>query len=64
MSRNTRRWWSLTEGEAIGYYPKDDAEIFAKDRIAEFGEPDFQSDPELNRIGGWWCDWPLAKRMG
>ena len=18
----------------------------------------------LNRVGGWWCDWPLAKRMG
>jgi uronate dehydrogenase len=64
VSRNTRRWWSLAEGEAIGYFPKDDAEVFAEERIAEFGEPDFQADPELNRVGGWWCDWPLAKRMG
>jgi uronate dehydrogenase len=63
VSRNTRRWWSLAEGEAIGYFPKDDAEVFAAERIAEFGEPDFQHDPELNRVGGWWCDWPLAKRM-
>ena len=64
VSRNTRRWWSLAEGEAIGYYPKDDAEVFAAERIAELGEPDFANDPELNRVGGWWCDWPLAQRMG
>jgi uronate dehydrogenase len=64
VSRNTRRWWSLAEGEAIGYFPKDDAEVYAAERIAEFGEPDFQDDPELNRVGGWWCDWPLAQRMG
>jgi nucleoside-diphosphate-sugar epimerase len=64
VSRNTRRWWSLAEGEAIGYCPKDDAEVFAAERIAEFGEPDFRADPELNRVGGWWCDWPLGKRMG
>jgi uronate dehydrogenase len=29
VSRNTRRWWSLTEGERIGYHPRDNAEIFA-----------------------------------
>jgi NAD(P)-dependent dehydrogenase (short-subunit alcohol dehydrogenase family) len=29
ISRNTRRWWSLAEGEAIGYYPRDDAEEYA-----------------------------------
>lgn len=29
ISRNTRRWWSLDEGERIGYFPKDDAEIYA-----------------------------------
>jgi hypothetical protein len=27
VSRNIRRWWSLAEGEAIGYFPKDDAEV-------------------------------------
>jgi len=63
VSRNTRRWWSLAEGEAIGYFPQDDAEVYAAERLAEFGEPDFVKDPELNRVGGWWCDWPLARRM-
>jgi uronate dehydrogenase len=29
ISRNTRRWWSLAEGEAIGYHPCDDAEEYA-----------------------------------
>ncbi|HEX8346431.1 MAG TPA: NAD(P)-dependent oxidoreductase [Actinoplanes sp.] len=29
ISRNTRRWWSLAEGEEIGYHPVDDAEDYA-----------------------------------
>ncbi|HWR85129.1 MAG TPA: NAD(P)-dependent oxidoreductase, partial [Rhodoglobus sp.] len=29
ISRNTRRWWSLAEGYAIGYEPQDDAEAYA-----------------------------------
>ncbi len=28
VSRNTRRWWSLAEGEAIGYCPRDDSERY------------------------------------
>ena len=63
VSRNTRRWWSLAEGEALGYFPKDNAEEYAAQRIAEFGEPDFQADPSLNRVGGWWLDHPLGQRM-
>jgi uronate dehydrogenase len=63
ISRNTRRWWSLAEGEAIGYFPKDDAEEYAEQRIAEFGAPDFRGDPALNRVGGWWADHPLGERM-
>lgn len=31
VSANTRRWWSLEEGYAIGYEPVDDAEVFAGD---------------------------------
>ncbi|WP_020524474.1 NAD-dependent epimerase/dehydratase family protein [Catelliglobosispora koreensis] len=60
ISRNTRRWWSLAEGEAIGYYPQDDAEGFADELIAEHGEPDFRADPVLTRVGGQWCDIPLG----
>lgn len=29
ISANTRRWWTLDEGRAIGYEPLDDAETFA-----------------------------------
>jgi hypothetical protein len=29
VSANTRRWWSLAEGEQIGYHPVDDSEVFA-----------------------------------
>lgn len=61
ISRNTRRWWSLAEGEAIGYFPQDDAETFAEKIIAEYGEPDFLHDPVLNRVGGQWCDVPLGE---
>ncbi|HEU4423377.1 MAG TPA: NAD(P)-dependent oxidoreductase [Pilimelia sp.] len=63
ISRNTRRWLSLAEGEAIGYDPKDDAEVYAEELIAEFGEPDFDADPVLTRIGGTWCDIPLGERI-
>jgi hypothetical protein len=37
--------------------------VFAAQRIAEFGEPDFLGDPQLNRVGGWWIDHPLGQRM-
>ncbi|WP_205857103.1 NAD-dependent epimerase/dehydratase family protein, partial [Phytoactinopolyspora endophytica] len=51
ISRNTRRWLSLAEGEAIGYVPQDDAETYAEKLIAEHGEPDFAGDSLLNRLG-------------
>ncbi len=60
ISRNTRRWWSLEEGEALGYFPKDDAEDFAAELIAAHGEPAFDTDPVLTRVGGQWCDVPLG----
>lgn len=60
ISRNTRRWLSLAEGEAIGYFPEDDAEEYAEKIVAESGEPDMVADPALNRIGGTWCDQPLG----
>jgi hypothetical protein len=60
ISRNTRRWWSLEEGEALGYFPKDDAEDFAAELIAKHGEPSFDTDPILTRVGGQWCDVALG----
>jgi uronate dehydrogenase len=61
ISRNTRRWWSLAEGEELGYFPKDDAEVYAEQIVAEHGEPDWTGDPVLYRVGGQWCDVPLGQ---
>lgn len=36
VSRNTRRWWDLAAGEALGYHPQDDAEEHAA-RLAGAG---------------------------
>jgi len=36
ISRNTRRWWDLAPGEAIGYHPRDDAEAYADEVLAPF----------------------------
>jgi hypothetical protein len=38
ISRNTRRWWSLTEGEEIGYRPVDDSERYAGSVPAAHGD--------------------------
>lgn len=61
ISRNTRRWWSLDEGEAIGYHPVDDAEKFA-DEYLHGVEPDL-SDPVHHVLGGQFCAVPLGSRM-
>lgn len=61
ISRNTRRWWSLAEGEAIGYHPVDDAEVFA-DEYLNGAELDV-SDPVHHVLGGQFCAVPLGSRM-
>jgi uronate dehydrogenase len=47
ISRNTRAWWDLAPGRALGYDPVDDAEDWA-DRI----EPRPQDQAENARVGG------------
>ena len=59
VSRNTRRWWSLAEGEELGYDPRDDAEAFAADVLADGERPD-PADPVHFRVGGPFCDTPLG----
>ena len=44
VSANTRRWWSLAEGEAIGYHPVDDAEVYA-DEVPDTGDYDVVGGP-------------------
>lgn len=63
ISRNTRRWWSLAEGEAIGYDPRDDAESYAETLIAKYGEPDYENDLALKRVGGSFTWFPLGEVM-
>lgn len=62
ISDNTRRWWSLEAGAELGYHPQDDAELFAKKLIDEFGEPDL-TDPVHRLVGGKFCAVPLGERM-
>jgi uronate dehydrogenase len=51
VSANTRNWWDLTAGRALGYEPQDDAEVYAEALIEAYGEPDL-GDPVHARVGG------------
>lgn len=53
VSRNTRGFLSLAEGQSLGYSPLDDSEAFASE----------VTDPHsvVRRIGGEWCDVPLGE---
>jgi hypothetical protein len=52
VSANTRGGWvSLDEARALGYEPRDDAEAYAAEIIAEHGPPD-PADPVLAYLGG------------
>ncbi|MEV6970851.1 NAD(P)-dependent oxidoreductase [Hamadaea sp. NPDC051192] len=61
ISRNTRRFLSLAEGEALGYIPKDDSEAYADEVERGRPTPDYEHDLVLRRIGGQWCDVPLGE---
>lgn len=52
ISANTRRWWSLAEGEALGYHPADDSETFAGEILSGRPEPDWYGDELLALVGG------------
>ncbi|WP_432560851.1 NAD-dependent epimerase/dehydratase family protein [Kineococcus sp. SYSU DK003] len=56
ISRNTRRWWSLEAGEAIGYHPQDDSEQFAEHVLAA-------ADPDevVDLVGGPFTATPLGE---
>jgi len=47
ISANTRGWWDLEPGRALGYHPRDDAEAFADEVPAG---PDDHA--EGSRVGG------------
>ncbi len=55
VSANTRGGWvSLEAARALGYEPRDDAEVYADKLIAEFGPIDPQ-DPVFAHLGGPFC---------
>lgn len=51
VSANTRGWWDLEPGRALGYQPVDDAEAYADEVLAACGELD-PKDPEYAYLGG------------
>ncbi len=53
ISANTRAWWDLSPGRALGFYPQDDAEHFAA--AIEPRPPDID---EAAHVGG---DWALPE---
>ena len=51
ISANTRAWWDLEPGRALGYEPQDDAEVYADEILAGTPEPE-PDDVEHIRLGG------------
>jgi len=62
VSANTRGWWSTAGARALGYTSVDDAERFASDLVARYGEPDPRSD-EHDCVGGLFTSAPLGEVM-
>ena len=50
ISANTRAWWDLEPGRALGYHPEDDAELWAVDIEAMARTP--EDDDEATFVGG------------
>jgi uronate dehydrogenase len=55
VSANTRRWWSLAEGEALGFQPTSDAEGYAA--VVPPSRPE-----HLQIVGGEFTEAPLGVR--
>jgi len=51
VSANTRGWWDLEPGRALGYSPVDDAEIYAEQVLAD-APPYDPADPTEAFVGG------------
>jgi uronate dehydrogenase len=58
VSANTRRWWSTTIGDELGYRPVDDAEIYADRGLPSSDKYD------LDHVGGQFCRTEVGTRIG
>ena len=52
ISANTRAWWDLGPGRALGYQPADDAEEYAPRVLAAAGGELTAADPDYAWLGG------------
>lgn len=62
ISRNTRNWWSLEAGEAIGYHPQDDSEVYAAELLGDAVD-DGPQGPDERLAGGKFCFTPLGEHQ-
>jgi hypothetical protein len=62
VSDNTRRWWSLTAAERLGFSSIEDSERFADQLISAYGEPD-KTTVEHDCVGGLFCRAALGAAM-
>lgn len=61
VSRNTRGFVSLAEGEELGYRPLDDSERYAPAMIARQRRSDPPQGSGGHLVGGSWCTIPLGE---
>jgi uronate dehydrogenase len=62
VSANSRGGWvSLEEAKALGYQPRDDAEVYAAELLANRGGHVDPDDPVLQRLGGEYCLMPAPE---
>lgn len=57
VSANTRCWWSNPLADALGYRPRDDAEAYLADVLANDPQPGADPDPTERRQGGPFVGW-------
>jgi len=57
VSNNTRRFMSLKEGRALGYWPQDNAETHESHIAADINLEGIKY-PQTGKIGGPWCSTP------
>lgn len=57
ISRNTGRWCSLSEGEEIGYHPRDNSEVYA----GTAAPLDAEQRATAGLVGGYFCTLPLGE---
>jgi uronate dehydrogenase len=53
ISANTRAWWDLSPGRAMGYHPRDDAEAYAEHiapRAEDEGEAAYVGGPHVTQL--------------